>query len=47
MNRKNIVEMIERFQFALNKLKRAIRRSDGEKIEKMFRSASDVRRGLG
>lgn len=47
MNRKNIAEMIERYQFALNKLKRAIRRGDGEKIEKIFRSASDLRRGLG
>jgi len=47
MNRKNIIEMIERYQLSLNKLKRAIRRKDGAKIEEMFRAASDVRKGLG
>lgn len=46
MNRKNILEMIERYQFTLNKLKRALRRGDGEKLERVFRSASDVRRTL-
>jgi prephenate dehydrogenase len=30
MNRKNILEMIERYQFTLNTLKRALRRGDGE-----------------
>lgn len=47
MNRKNIVEMIERYQFSLNKLKKSIQRGDGAKIEHIFRSASDVRKGLG
>ena len=47
MNRKNIVEMIERYQFSLNKLKKSIQRGDGAKIENIFRSASDVRKGLG
>jgi prephenate dehydrogenase len=47
MNRKNIVEMIERYQLSLNVLKKAIHRGDVAKIEKILRSASDVRRGLG
>ena len=46
MNRKNIVEMIDRYQFSLNRIKRAIRARDGEKVTELFRSASDVRRGL-
>lgn len=46
MNRKNILEMIERYQFTLNKLKRALRRGDSEKLERIFRSASDVRKTL-
>ncbi len=47
MNRKNIIEMIERYQLSLNKLKRAIRRKDGAQIEELFRAAHDVRKGLG
>jgi len=46
MNSKNIVEMIDRYQYALNKIKKAIHREDGERIEKFFRAASDVRKGL-
>ncbi len=47
LNRKNVLEMIERYQFTLNKLKRALRRGDGEKLERVFRSASDIRKTLG
>lgn len=47
MNSKNIVEMIERYQLSLNVLKKAIHRGNAAKIEKIFRSACDVRRGLG
>ena len=46
MNRKNVLEMIDRYQFSLNMIKRAIRAEDTGKIEKLFRSASDVRKGL-
>jgi len=47
MNREQIVLMIERYQYSLNKIKKAIQYGDGERIEKQFRAASDVRRGLG
>ncbi len=47
MNRRNIVEMIERYQFSLNRIKKAIHSGDAAKIEKHFKAASDVRRGLG
>lgn len=46
LNGKNIVEMIEHYQFALNRIKRAIRHGDGAKLEKLFQSASELRRGL-
>lgn len=46
MNQKNVLEMIDRYQFSLNMIKRAIRAEDTGKIEKLFRSASDVRKGL-
>lgn len=46
LNSSNIIEMIERYQYALNKLKRALRRSDGEKLERIFRAASEVRKGM-
>ena len=46
MNSKNIVELIDRYQYALNKIKKAIHREDGDRIEKFFRAASDVRKGL-
>jgi prephenate dehydrogenase len=47
LNGPNIVEMIERYQFSLNRIKRAIKHKDGVKLEKLFRSASALRRGLG
>lgn len=46
LNGKNIVEMIEQYQFALNRIKKAIKHNDGRKLESLFRSASDVRRGM-
>ncbi len=46
-NSHNIVEMIERYQFALNKIKKAIHREDGRRIEKFFQQASDARKGMG
>lgn len=46
MNSENVVHMIERFQFSLSRLKKAIERGDGPAIEKIFKQASDVRKGL-
>jgi len=46
LNGKNIVEMIEHYQIALNSIKNAIKHKDGEKLEKLFHSASELRRGL-
>jgi prephenate dehydrogenase len=47
LNGPNIVEMIERYQFSLNRIKKAIQHQDGVKLEKLFQSASVLRRGLG
>lgn len=46
LNRKNVIEMIERYQFSLNMMKRAIRAKDRGKLEELFRSASNVRKGM-
>jgi prephenate dehydrogenase len=46
LNGDNIVEMIEQYQFALARIKKAIKHHDGEKLEKLFSSASKLRRGL-
>jgi prephenate dehydrogenase len=46
LNGKNIVEMIEQYQFALNRIKKAVKHNDGQRLEALFRSASDVRRGM-
>ena len=46
LNGKNIVEMIEQYQFALNRIKKAVKHNDGQSLEVLFRSASDVRRGM-
>jgi len=44
LNGKNIVEMIEQYQFALSRIKkRSTQRR--RRLEELFRSASDVRRG--
>lgn len=47
LNRRNIVQMIERYQFSLSRLKKAIERADARTIEKIFKQASDIRKGLG
>ena len=47
MNRDNIVHMLDRYQFALNRFKRELLANDGPKLEKHLKLASDVRRGLG
>lgn len=46
MNSENVVHMIERFQFSLSRLKKAIERGDGTAVEKIFKQARDVRKGL-
>jgi prephenate dehydrogenase len=47
MNRDNIVQMLDRFVFSLNLLKRDLVANDAEKFEKHLKIASDARRGLG
>ncbi len=47
MNRENIVHMIERYQFSLNRIKNAILSGDSARIEKHFKTASTARKGLG
>jgi len=46
LNGKNIVEMIEQYQFSLNKIKKAVKHRDGRRLERLFRTASDIRRGM-
>ena len=46
LNGKNIVEMIEHYQFSLNRIKKAIKQNNPGKLEDLFRQASDVRRGM-
>lgn len=46
LNGSNIVEMIEHYQFALNRIKKAIKHQDGAKLEALFKKASDLRRGM-
>lgn len=47
LNGTNILEMIEHYQFALNKIKKAIKHNDPARLERIFREASDLRKGLG
>jgi prephenate dehydrogenase len=47
LNGGNIVEMIEQYQFSLNKIKKAIKHNDGPRLEKLFNAASELRKGLG
>jgi prephenate dehydrogenase len=47
LNGNNIVEMIEQYQFSLNRIKKAIKHNDGRRLEALFRAASDLRKGLG
>lgn len=46
MNRENLIAMIDRYLFSLNRFKREIIAADGKKLEKHLQVASDVRRGL-
>jgi prephenate dehydrogenase len=46
LNGKNIIEMIEQYQIALNRIKKAVKHNDAQRLEALFRSASDVRRGM-
>lgn len=46
LNGENLVAMIEQYQFALTRIKKAIKQADGKKLEQLFGSASTLRRGL-
>jgi len=46
LNGKNIVEMIEQYQFALTRIKKAIKQNNPAKLEELFRHASDLRKGM-
>jgi prephenate dehydrogenase len=46
LNGKNIVEMIEHYQFSLTRIKKAIKQNKPDRLEQLFRQASDVRRGM-
>ena len=46
MNRENIVQMIERYQSSLNRIKTDILEGDGKRLEERLTMASNVRRGL-
>jgi prephenate dehydrogenase len=46
MNRENIVQMIERYQFSLNRLKTDILEGDSKRLEDHLTMASNVRRGM-
>ncbi len=47
MNRDNIVQMLDRFLFSLNTIKRDLVANDAKRLEKHLKIASDARRGLG
>jgi prephenate dehydrogenase len=47
MNRDNVVQMLDRFLFSLNRLKQDLVANNAEKFEKHLKIASDARRGLG
>jgi prephenate dehydrogenase len=47
MNRENIIQMIDRYQASLDRLKQELLAGDGENLEKHLKTASDIRRGLG
>ncbi len=47
MNRDNVVQMLDRFLFSLNRLKRDLTANDAKRFEKHLKIASDARRGLG
>jgi len=47
MNRENVVQMLDRYLFSLNRFKRELVADDGKRLEKHLKIASDARRGLG
>jgi len=47
LNRDNIIQMLDRYLFSLNRFKRELLAGDGKKLEKHLKTASDARRGLG
>jgi prephenate dehydrogenase len=46
MNSDNIVQMLDRYLFALNRFKRDLQAGDGKRLEQHLKLASDARRGL-
>jgi prephenate dehydrogenase len=46
LNGNNIIEMLDQYQSALDRIKKAIQHQDGTVLEHLFRSASELRRGL-
>jgi prephenate dehydrogenase len=46
LNGNNIVEMLDQYQSALDRIKKAIQHQDAAELEHLFRSASELRRGL-
>jgi prephenate dehydrogenase len=46
LNGKNIIDMIDRYEAELKRIKKAIKQQDAATLEKLFRSASELRRGL-
>jgi prephenate dehydrogenase len=46
MNRENLVPMIDRYLFSLNRFKREILAGDEKRLERHLRQSSDARRGL-
>ena len=46
LNGKNMVEMIEQYQFSLNRIKKAIKQGNAKKLEELLRKASELRRGM-
>jgi prephenate dehydrogenase len=47
MNRGNVVQMLDRFIFSLNRIKQDLVANDAKRLEKHLKIASDARRGLG
>jgi prephenate dehydrogenase len=46
MNRDNVIPMIDRYVFWLNRFKREIIAADGRRLEKHLKRSSDIRREL-
>lgn len=45
-NARNVEEMIDRYLFALNRIKKAVHRGDAARLERIFNAASTMRRGM-